>query len=107
MSRKRMFIEKGQGIVEYILITALVTLAAVVVRIVHPFTPSGDRSMTKPLSLIDVSVHVRSIRDAEIALADKPLGAVGGTMISVVADATFDGSESPAGAATLPAARTR
>ena len=74
----------------------LVALAAVVVMVVHPVDPSGERWTMKPVSLLELSVQVRltwsDVVDAEAA---RLLGAVGGGTASVVALETLELLDAP------------
>ena len=52
----------------------------IVNRVNVPGVPSGDLSISKPLSLSALSVHDRSIWESETAVADKPVGGSGGSV---------------------------
>jgi hypothetical protein len=65
------------------------------VAICVKFTPSTDRSTLNPVSLVELSVHDRSIDDELTAVADRLDGAAG-PEAGVLAVAVFEYSESPA-----------
>ena len=72
----------------------LVALAAGVPTCVHVSVPLGDRSTMKPVSLFELSAHVRLIwRLLVTAVATRLLGAAG--LDAVVAVATLELLESP------------
>ncbi len=61
---------------------------AVSVAICEKLTPSVDRSTLKPASFVELSVHARSIRLEETAIAVRLEGAAGPCV--VVAEAVFE-----------------
>jgi hypothetical protein len=55
-----------------------------VVKSGEKFTPSVERSILKPVSLLELSSHVRSICEVDEALAANPEGAAGRTIVAAV-----------------------
>ena len=66
----------------------MVTFVAVVAICDQPLVPLAERSILKPVSMLELSVQVRSICELEEATAARPLGSAG-MLVCVVAVAVF------------------
>src|SRR5438477_8453036 len=81
-------------------------LGEIVVRVKYGPTEFVPRHTVKPVSLVELSVHTRSIREALMAVALRPLGAGRGGIVDAKTNFTPSAMATPLSSATLSITRT-